>query len=191
MCTTKPKDKTDSQHLLALYASTGTEITRYRDREWLNLSLFTAGTVAVTGFLTTSPDLCAAYAGPLCFFLVLLFFANIYYTCYAHFRLSEERQQMQTLRQQLQLPEMASSKEVPVCKIVSDLLNLKNDGCTSRVLSRGFFSHLLPFFIVHLLIVIFAIYLVHHPIDGKTKADQSNGISVQHQPSLRQAPSAN
>jgi hypothetical protein len=43
--------KTARDALLAFYSTTCSEITRYRDREWHNLTLFTASIAAVIGFV--------------------------------------------------------------------------------------------------------------------------------------------
>ena len=110
------------------------EEVRLRNREWANVALFVGALAAVVAFVLTRPS--DARNHP--FFFAIAFSAlaigNVFYTCFAHDRLAEQR-----------------------VKKYEILFNMKPD--KFHVKTRwaywwsGFWSHLLPFFVAGLAIM--------------------------------------
>ncbi len=75
--TTEMEERATPETLRALYATTCSEITRYRDREWKNVTLFTAAIVGVIGFVLAKSEIARSHWWLCDLTLVLLAAANI------------------------------------------------------------------------------------------------------------------
>lgn len=145
------------QILITLYNNTQAEITRYRDREWKNMSLFTASIAAVILFVVSNKEFSRGY--PLLFdaALISLCLGNVFYTIFAHDRLTKQRNIKSRIEYLLNFSEIeVESKKLLPYDIEKPECNNFNKGWF-----RGFFSHLLPFFIAACSLAAFGIWFVH------------------------------
>lgn len=152
MCQNMKTPSTEA--LLSLYQTTCSEITRYRDREWQNLGLFTAAIAAVIGFVLTQPNQVKTYS--VLFYLTfgVLVIGNIFFTCFAHDRLTIQRTKQKALEKALGLAGLKVD-EFEVVQASNDHL------CKRQDWTRGFLSHLLPFFLADIALAIYGIWLVY------------------------------
>lgn len=153
---------------LALYKYAHGEISRYRDREWANTSLFTASIVAVDGFIISYPQIAQQYT--LLFYAVLGFLAlgNIYYSFFAHHRLTRWRNVLDRTQYFLGFNKIF----VDGHPILPFEVKSPTDKNFYHGWRRGLYSHLVPFSIAGLLLSFFGAYQLHQalPPVGSTTA---------------------
>jgi len=145
------------QALLVFYNQTHAEITRYRDREWKNLGIFTAEIGAIVGYILSNKSDAQSYQWIFDMMLVALVAGNIYYTWFAHKQLTLQRNIQRQLEFYFQFYALriAEKRLIPfgTGKSVKDF----NVGFT-----RGFWSHLVPFYLASVLLAAFGIWNLHH-----------------------------
>lgn len=145
------------ENLLALYNITQGEITRYRDREWANTSLFLASMTIIIGFIVANPIICQSI--PLVFDIALVSLAigNIFYSCYAHTKLTIQRNIKKRIEYALKFSEAGvNGKNIIPCEIKKP--NNK-EFCEGWL--KGFWDHLLPFFLAGIALAAFGIWFLH------------------------------
>lgn len=137
-------EKKENLHII--YNATVNEITRYRDREWLNMILFTGAMAGIIGWHLSNGTINTNNTRP--FFnlfsqisLIILAAANIYYTTFAHIRLAKNRKRQHRLELELGIENFKIDPE-------------------GKYFFRGFCNHLLPFFLVNLILAGFGIYII-------------------------------
>ena len=122
------------------------EITRYRDREWKNMTLFTTAMGAIIYLIIASKGnsifrgreevKCAVNPA-----LLGLTLGNIFYTCFAHRRLTVQRNRRNEIQWRLHIIEN----------------NIQESWW------NGFWDHLIPFFLADIMLLIFGCYLLDLP----------------------------
>ena len=156
MCT--ERTQSSEAALLQLYGTTCAEITRYRDREWHNQGIFTAAIVAIIGFILADRNRVQDIAHLFDVSLILLTLGNIFYTAFAHHRLTEQRNILVRLQRLLHYHNViVESKPLlpPKWK--------KEPKTFTTGWTRGFWSHLAPFWVFNLWLVYEGIRLIHTP----------------------------
>ena len=151
-------DDKDLQSLLSLYSVTQAEITRYRDREWANAGLFTASIAAVIGFIVANQSIAQDFAPLFDIALTLIAVGNIFYSCYAHDRLTIQRNVRARIEYLLNFADI----QVETKRLLPYDIRKPDNDSFRRGWFRGFFSHLLPFFLASISLAVFGIWLVHH-----------------------------
>jgi hypothetical protein len=149
---------TSESALLQLYNATCAEITRYRDREWRNQTIFTATMVAIVGFILLHKTDAKSLARVFDVSLVLLAAGNIFYTAFAHNALTEQRNILARLRLLLGYHDVqVGGKDLLPAKWKKAPETFRTGWC------RGLLSHLLPFWAVDVWLVCEGMYLLHTP----------------------------
>jgi len=115
--------------------------------------IFTAAIVAVIGFVLTNGYL--ANKHPILFYLIFGFLGagNIFFTCFAHDRLTIQRNKRRAIEKYLGLEGL----EISNFKVVDE----NNRSLTKRQKwIKGFWSHLFPFFLADIALAFCGIWLV-------------------------------
>ena len=146
------------QSLLALYNVTKAEITRYRDREWANVSIFTASIVVVIGFVITNVNVAQKLVPLFDIALMLLAVGNIFYSTYTHNRLTINRNIEERLEYLLNFANIKVGKGHLFPFKVSE----PSDDNFKKGWLRGFYSQLLPFFLTDISLAVFGIWFIHN-----------------------------
>lgn len=149
----------NKDEVISLYNSTCAEITRYRDIEWRNQGIFTASMIAIIGFIISHPTEASKSYFLFDVILVVLAVGNVLYTGIAHKNLTVQRNVLSRLRKYLGLDKL----QVEGLSILPDKWFEKgrNHKRFYDGLLRGFWSHLLLFWVFDFFLVIFGIYLIH------------------------------
>jgi hypothetical protein len=156
MCT--GQTPTSEPALLQLYSATCAEITRYRDREWRNQTIFTATMVAIIGFILLHTTEAKTLAHVFDVSLLLLAAGNILYTAFAHHALTEQRNILARLRLLLKYHDVqVEGKDLLPPKWKKTPETFSTGWC------HGLFSHLLPFWTIDVWLVYEGIRLLHTP----------------------------
>ena len=146
------------QSLLALYNVAKAEITRYRDREWANVRIFTASIVVVIGFIITNVDVVKKLVPLFDIVLILLAVGNIFYSTFTHKRLTINRNIVERLEYLLNFTNIKVGKG---CLFPFNISEPCDDNFQKGWL-RGFYSHLLPFFLADISLAVFGIWFIHN-----------------------------
>jgi len=145
----------DLPSLLALYNHTHAKITRYRDIEWKNAGLFTASIAAIVGFILTQ-DIVHDFVIPFDIVLVSLAVGNISYNVFAHDRLTKQR----NIRNRIEY--ILNFDEIQAKTIRFLPFDIIEPNCSFRKgWFRGFFDHIILFFLASAALAIFGIYYLH------------------------------
>ena len=145
------------QPLLALYNVTQAEITRYRDREWRNISLFVVSMVAILGFVLARLETAKDFRSLLAGFLITVAVANIYYSSFTHWQLTKQRNVKKRIEYLLGLDNIKVEGRLlhPF-----DIDKPKNDDFL-KGWGRGFWNFLLPFFVASISLAVIGIYFLY------------------------------
>lgn len=136
--------KPECDYIVTLYKTVYNEISRYRDREWINVITFTTAMFSVLSLKVNVEDNFQR-----CFWaanLFLLAIAKIFFTCYAHKRLAINR----FAREELE-------KKMGIRSLVHDIykINRKSQNKTAiQYWNDGLKTHLIPFFIVDIVLLL-------------------------------------
>lgn len=157
----KVSDPQDFQSLLALYNITQTEYTRYRDREWINVSLFLASTATIVGFMMINKTLARSFELFFSFILIMLTIAHIYFSSWTHIRLNKQRNIRARIQYLLNFTDI-KVKEKPLLppEVVEDINESLSDNNCQRGWFRGFWNHLFLFWLATSLLAGFGIWFL-------------------------------
>ena len=152
----------DKDEVVSLYNRTCAEITRYRDREWRNQGIFTASIVAIIGFILAHPTSASKVYYVFDCILVILALGNVFYTGYAHTKLTEQRNILCRLQKKFEFDKLKiDNTPILPSKWFEDNLHSK---CFHYGWTRGFWSHLLPFWLFDSILVVVGIFFVHSQV---------------------------
>jgi uncharacterized membrane protein YjjP (DUF1212 family) len=96
--------KPERDAILAAYSETCSQITRYRDREWQNVILFLAALTTMVAFVVANTIAAKRFQVQFEFAFIAMAAANIFYTCFAHTRLTEMSSAQKRIPQELPSP---------------------------------------------------------------------------------------
>jgi hypothetical protein len=147
--------------LIELHRATCSEITRYRDREWQCQGLFTTAIVIIIGFILnhiSTNTIIQNYRWLYLAGAIGLTIGNIYYTCYTHTRLTQQRNILLRTHKLLEY----FSTEVDGKTLLPDEWD-RPLFCFYHGWLRGFCSHLAPFFLVDVALVWIIFWLLYFP----------------------------
>lgn len=139
------KDDHRLRELLAYYQYLNGEITRYRNREWINAQIFTGAIFALYGWVVSNCRWLGNRPGQ-SFFLAVAFIAlaggNIFYSCFAHIALAYYR----TVLARLVRKDLSVVYEYYDKEQANPSMRYPMDRFPANYW-RGFYSHLLPFWV--------------------------------------------
>jgi len=151
----------DFQSLLALYNVTQTEITRYRDREWINTGLFLASMATIIGFMMTNETLARSFALHFGSTLIVLAGAHIHFSKFIHDRLTVQRNVKARIQYLLNFTDIqVGRKPLLPPMVIDDISKSSRDDNFQRGWYRGFWSHLLLFWLATFLLAVFGIWFL-------------------------------
>ncbi len=150
-------EERDLKVVLALYASVAQEVTRYRNREWLNVMLFTGAMFALIVFGLS--DSGASARVPIKVGLCVLALSSIFYTSYAHHRLAESRALKCRIEKRIGLDNVTLESGASTGEQRLVRWSLDHDACWNELphFRRGLCSHLLPFFMADVALAIYGL----------------------------------
>lgn len=162
-------DSNNFQNLNAIYDSTCSEVTRYRDFEWKNVAVFTTAIVAIVFFALTNTISDGITAGKsekvlmtpelalwLESALVALFLGNVYWSLYVHTSLASNR----VLKARLE-------QKMGIAWIRGEALSLD----FKENFRNGFYNYIVPFLILNFVLVLSGYWVIMQRISRATVSE--------------------
>jgi hypothetical protein len=150
-------EKFDKDFFITFYEITQSEITRYRDREWLVPGIFVAGLFTLITFMIGNEDAVKNFPVLLSLLLFGLASGNCYFLFFTHKKLTEQR----TIQKNLELlfkEKGFFDQEIFPYKIIEK--NIPQMEIYNQNWRKGFLSHIIVFISTGFILYFFGIYVI-------------------------------